>query len=66
MRLFVKSALFAACAFFFASCDFGFDSDSFQNKAGAYFKEMTSTAAVAAYKIDTDNVQTDRSGNICS
>ena len=65
MRLFVKSALFAACAFFFASCDFGFDSDSFQNRAGAYFKEMTSTAAVAAYKIDTDNVQTDRSGNIC-
>ena len=65
MRLFVKSALFAACVFFFASCDFGFDSDSFQNRAGAYFKEMTSTAAVAAYKIDTDNVQTDRSGNIC-
>ena len=57
--------LLASVCALFASCDFGFDSDSFQNKAGAYFKEMTSTAAVANYSMDMDNVQTDKNGNFC-
>lgn len=56
-------ALFAAALF--ASCDFGFDGDSFQNKAGAYFKEMTSTAAVMSYNLSEDNVLKDKNGNIC-
>ena len=49
----------------FASCELGFDGDSFQNKAGAYFKEMTSTASIEAYKIIPDNAPTDKNGNIC-
>ena len=57
--------LLASVCALFASCDFGFDSDSFQNKAGSYFKEMTSTAAVANYSMDMDNVQTDKNGNFC-
>ncbi len=52
-------------ALLLAACDFGFDGDSFQNKAGAYFKEMTSTASIESYKISPDNAPTDKSGNIC-
>jgi|GEM_PF-1216664 hypothetical protein len=49
----------------FYSCDFGLDGNSFQNKAGAYFKEMTSTAAVAAYSMDMADVLVDKDGNFC-
>lgn len=52
-------------AILFASCDFGFDESSFQNKAAAYFKEMTSTASIEKYKINPDNVPTDKYGNFC-
>ncbi len=55
----------AAAALLFAACDFGFDGDSFQNKAGAYFKEMTSTAAVVNYTMDMTDVLTDKDGNFC-
>ncbi len=49
----------------FYSCDFGLDGNSFQNKAAAYFKEMTSTAAVAAYSMDMTDVLVDKDGYFC-
>ena len=64
MKKFIFSAA-AALAFLLASCDFGFDGNSFQNKAGAYFKEMTSTASIEAYRITPDGAPTDKNGNIC-
>ena len=63
-KILSKIAL-AAAALLFAACDFGFDGDSFQNKAGAYFKEMTSTAAVVNYTMDMTDVLTDKDGNFC-
>ncbi len=57
--------LLASVCALFAACGFGFESGSFQNKAGSYFKEMASTAAVANYSMDMDNVQTDKNGNFC-
>ncbi|MCR5046634.1 MAG: formylglycine-generating enzyme family protein [Treponema sp.] len=63
-RNFIFAAVFAGAALF-ASCELGFNGDSFQNKAGAYFKEMTSTASIEAYKIIPDNAPTDKSGNLC-
>ena len=72
MRLFAKKifsraavAALALSAAVFASCDFGFDENSFQNRAGAYFKEMTSTASINAYSIEPDDAPTDRNGNTC-
>ncbi len=62
-KLFFSAA--AALAFLLASCDFGFDENSFQNKAGAYFKEMTSTASIEAYKISPAGAPIDKYGNIC-
>ena len=59
------SILSAICLFAFASCDFGFDGNSFQNKAGAYFKEMTSTAAISSYDIQPKDYLTNSSGVPC-
>ncbi len=64
MKKFIFSAA-AALAFLLASCDFGFDENSFQNKAGAYFKEMTSTASIETYKISPAGAPIDKYGNIC-
>ena len=64
MKKFIFSAA-AALAFLLASCDFGFDENSFQNKAGAYFKEMTSTASIESYKISPAGAPIDKYGNIC-
>ena len=64
MKKFIFSSA-AALAFLLASCDFGFDENSFQNKAGAYFKEMTSTASIEAYKISPAGAPIDKYGNIC-
>lgn len=67
-KIFLKKFIFssaAALAFLLASCDFGFDENSFQNKAGAYFKEMTSTASIEAYKITPAGAPIDKYGNIC-
>ena len=67
-KIFLKKFIFsaaAALAFLLASCDFGFDGNSFQNKVGAYFKEMTSTASIEAYRITPDGAPTDKNGNIC-
>ena len=65
MRLFKSLAFFASGALMLGACELGFDSDSFQNKAGAYFKEMTSTAAVASYSLGSTKSMTDKNGNIC-
>ncbi|MBQ7619158.1 MAG: hypothetical protein IJS51_03390, partial [Treponema sp.] len=55
--------LFCLGAFLLAaSCDFGFDGNSFQNKAGSYFKEMTSTAAISSYEIEPKDYLTNASG----
>ncbi|MBO7123716.1 MAG: hypothetical protein J6V90_10635, partial [Treponema sp.] len=51
-----------AASFIAASCDFGFDGNSFQNKAGAYFKEMTSTAAISSYDIEPKDYLTNSRG----
>ncbi|MBR5095654.1 MAG: hypothetical protein IK094_00935, partial [Treponema sp.] len=59
------SILSAICLFAFASCDFGFDGNSFQNKAGAYFKEMTSTAAISSYDIQPKDYLLNSSGVPC-
>ena len=64
MKKFIFSSA-AALAFLLASCDFGFDENSFQNKAGAYFKEMTSTASIETYKISPAGAPIDKYGNIC-
>ncbi|MBO7122978.1 MAG: hypothetical protein J6V90_06850, partial [Treponema sp.] len=56
------SLLSALCFFALASCDFGFDGNSFQNKAGAYFKEMTSTAAISSYDIEPKDYLTNSRG----
>jgi hypothetical protein len=58
-------ALAFATSLAFVSCDFGLDGNSFQNKAGAYFKEMTSTAAVSAYEISPSDNPVNKDGVAC-
>ena len=58
-------ALALALSLAFVSCDFGLDGNSFQNKAGAYFKEMTSTAAVSAYEISPSDNPLNKDGVAC-
>ena len=58
-------ALALAASLAFVSCDFGLDGNSFQNKAGAYFKEMTSTAAVSAYEISPSDNPVNKDGVAC-
>ena len=55
----------ALCAVALASCNFGFDENSFQNKAAAYFKEMTSTAAISVYQIAPDDYVNNSAGVPC-
>ena len=61
-----KGAVGALClGLLFAACDFGFNDDSFQNKAAAYFKEMTSTAAISSFEIAPEDSPTDKNGSVC-
>ena len=59
------SSLFAIGALALTSCDFGFNENSFQNKAAAYFKEMTSTAAISVYQIAPDDYVNNSAGVPC-
>ena len=61
----VAAAIALLISLALASCDFGIDGNSFQNKAGAYFKEMTSTAAISAYQITPDDTLVNKSGVKC-
>lgn len=64
-RRWQAAGLAAACAVAFFSCDMGFDQNTFQNKVGEYFLEMTSTAAVGDYLISPGDIMTDNAGATC-
>ena len=68
MKLLKKlAALFAATtALALTSCDnLGFDANSFQNKVGSYFLEMTSSAAIALFEVTPDDTVKNKYGVDC-
>ena len=63
----ILAAAFAATtALAFSSCsNLGLDNNSFQNKAGEYFLNMTSSAAVALYEIAPNDTVKNKAGVDC-